>query len=111
MLTAQFSEANQAWITFFGDSPCEIEGQRFWTDLKDLRWTLNTLGLKLVWKARGHYRIVLKANNQTPAFNALRTSYEQKEAEAWNERARELEAARGWNHDIDPDAMDPGDWQ
>ena len=31
--------------------------------------------------------------------------------EEWNERAEELEAARGWNHDVDPDSTDPGDWK
>lgn len=63
-LNAMFSEPNQAWLILYGNPNCPqgltsvaVQGSRIYEDLDDLRWNLRILGLRLVWKARQHYRI------------------------------------------------------
>jgi hypothetical protein len=39
---------NQCWVVLFGDSIVDLDGQRLFNDLDDLKWVLRMKGLKVV---------------------------------------------------------------
>ncbi len=39
---------NQCWVVLFGDSIIDLDGQRLFNDLDDLKWVLRLKGLKVV---------------------------------------------------------------
>lgn len=39
---------NQCWIVLFGDSIVDLDGQRLFNDLDDLKWALRLKGLKIL---------------------------------------------------------------
>ena len=39
---------NQCWVVLFGDGIVDLDGQRLFNDLDDLKWVLRTKGLKVV---------------------------------------------------------------
>lgn len=52
-----WSPINSAWISLFGDSPCSILGENFFTTLQQARDVIKQAGLRLYSVAPGTYLI------------------------------------------------------
>ena len=46
-MRVKFLPANQAWILMLGDTIIDLDGQRIFTDLDDLKWVLRLKGLRI----------------------------------------------------------------
>ena len=42
-----FLTANQAWVVVLGDGIIDLDGERFFSDLADLKWVLRLKGLTI----------------------------------------------------------------
>ncbi|TQN50437.1 hypothetical protein DLNHIDIE_00290 [Acidithiobacillus thiooxidans ATCC 19377] len=52
-----WSPVNDAWISFFGDSPCSIRGENFFSTIQQARAAIKAAGLRLYSVAPGTYLI------------------------------------------------------
>jgi len=51
-MRVSFLTGNQCWIVLFGDTIVDLDGQKFFNDLDDLKWVLRLKGLKIVSGSR-----------------------------------------------------------
>lgn len=52
-----WSPVNDAWVSFFGDSPCSIRGDNFFSTLQQARQSVKAAGLRLLSVRPGAYLI------------------------------------------------------